>query len=172
MDFNADKHIKQIIADLCANRDKPLANKNEYLYWKYLTERLLREKPIKEILDMILDVSEGLSDKEFQLEYPLEVFSEGEEERDRRTSPFSVIIETQTKKIINGKIKIIEVAEKYGLKVKKNKAICPFHEDTDPSLSFSNDKNVFFCHGCHVKGDVITFIQKMEELKTDAKKRS
>ncbi len=66
---------------------------------------------------------------------------------------------------IKDKIKITEVAEKYGLKVKRSKAVCPFHKDKDPSLSFSNQKGVFNCFGCGVKGDIITFIRLMEDLK-------
>lgn len=46
-------------------------------------------------------------------------------------------------------------AEQYGLLVDKNAmAICPFHEDHNPSLKVSRG---FHCFGCGAQGDVITF---------------
>ena len=84
---------------------------------------------------------------------------------------FSEVWKKDRKKIdpslegIKGKITISKVARKYGLKVKQNMVICPFHKDTAPSLSLSDEKNVFNCFGCSAKGDIITFIKMMEELK-------
>lgn len=73
------------------------------------------------------------------------------------------------RKLIDSKLKISEVAVKYGIKLEKNnKIICPFHDDTDPSLSLNDDMNVFFCFGCHATGDIIEFIGRLE----DGKKRS
>lgn len=59
---------------------------------------------------------------------------------------------------------IIEIAEKYGLEIKKNKCVCPFHADSSPSLTFYPKTNSFYCFGCGVGGDIITFIQKIEAL--------
>lgn len=42
------------------------------------------------------------------------------------------------------------------------KAICPFHDDTDPSLSVNAEKQLYFCHGCKRGGDVFTFVGEME----------
>jgi hypothetical protein len=41
---------------------------------------------------------------------------------------------------------------------------CPFHEDNTPSFSVNQEKGVFYCHGCHEGGDVITFLMKLENL--------
>ena len=68
-------------------------------------------------------------------------------------------------KELASQVKITEIATKYGLKVEKNKAVCPFHGDSDPSLSFSDSKGVFNCFGCGERGNILTFIKKMEELK-------
>jgi hypothetical protein len=38
---------------------------------------------------------------------------------------------------------------------------CPFHADSSPSLVLYTDSNRFYCFGCHVHGDVITFAQKI-----------
>lgn len=66
---------------------------------------------------------------------------------------------------LKDKIKITDIAKNYGLKVKGNMAICPFHKDTNPSLSLSNEKGVFNCFGCHAKGDIVTFVKMLEDLK-------
>jgi len=59
---------------------------------------------------------------------------------------------------------ILKIAEDYGLKIRGNKARCPFHADTDPSLKFYPNTNSFYCFGCQEGGDIITFIGLMEEL--------
>lgn len=40
--------------------------------------------------------------------------------------------------------------------------LCPFHQEKSPSFTVSKNKQVFHCHGCHVGGDVFSFIQRME----------
>jgi len=42
--------------------------------------------------------------------------------------------------------------------------LCPFHKEKTPSFSVNNAKQFYYCFGCHEKGDVFTFIQKMEHL--------
>jgi hypothetical protein len=39
---------------------------------------------------------------------------------------------------------------------------CPFHDDQHPSFTVSEDKGVFYCHGCHAGGDVIRFVELIE----------
>lgn len=75
----------------------------------------------------------------------------------------NIIIKSKARQAIDKKLKISEVAIKYGLKVKNKKIICPFHKDTDPSLSIDDNLNVFYCFGCNVKGDIIEFIRRLEE---------
>jgi DNA primase len=60
---------------------------------------------------------------------------------------------------------------KYLLKVQKIggdefKAICPFHDDSDPSLNFNNKNGRYFCHGCRKKGDIFHFYAKINSLDT------
>ena len=50
---------------------------------------------------------------------------------------------------------IESVAERLGLTVTKHKALCPFHEDSHPSLSISVSKNTFRCFVCGAHGGVI-----------------
>jgi len=40
---------------------------------------------------------------------------------------------------------------------------CPFHGDGMPSFSVNPAKQVFFCHGCRVGGDVITFVRLLHK---------
>lgn len=42
--------------------------------------------------------------------------------------------------------------------------LCPFHGDKTPSFTVNESKQVFFCHGCHEGGDVISFIRKLDAL--------
>lgn len=43
-------------------------------------------------------------------------------------------------------------------------ACCPFHHEKTPSFSVSPDRGMYYCFGCHEKGDIFTFIEKMENL--------
>ena len=43
-------------------------------------------------------------------------------------------------------------------------AICPFHNDTHPSMSVSREKQIFTCFVCGATGNVITFVQKKEKI--------
>ena len=40
---------------------------------------------------------------------------------------------------------------------KEGMALCPFHEDSKPSLSVNPETGVYFCHGCGEKGNIFDF---------------
>ena len=44
------------------------------------------------------------------------------------------------------------------------KGLCPFHSEKTPSFTVYPQDNSFYCFGCGVGGNVITFIQKRENL--------
>jgi len=44
------------------------------------------------------------------------------------------------------------------------KGMCPLHKDNKPSFYVNTAKGVFFCHGCHKGGDVISFVQQIEKI--------
>ena len=44
------------------------------------------------------------------------------------------------------------------------KAVCPFHDDTNPSLVVSPEKKMFKCFVCGTGGNAITFVQKYEHI--------
>ncbi|OAL10107.1 hypothetical protein A6V39_04295 [Candidatus Mycoplasma haematobovis] len=41
--------------------------------------------------------------------------------------------------------------------------VCPFHQDTSPSLSVTPEKNIFKCFSCNISGDAIAFVMKIEK---------
>ena len=43
--------------------------------------------------------------------------------------------------------------------------ICPFHDDTDPSLHFWKDRKMFMCFGCHAAGNVVSMHMRWEATK-------
>ena len=44
------------------------------------------------------------------------------------------------------------------------KGLCPFHSEKTPSFTVYPSENSFYCFGCGVGGDAITFIRKRENL--------
>ena len=57
-----------------------------------------------------------------------------------------------------------EAAERYGVEVNRHgKALCPFHNDRNPSLFVDDDH--YHCYACGEHGDVIDFTAKLFGLK-------
>ncbi len=44
------------------------------------------------------------------------------------------------------------------------KGLCPFHSEKSPSFTVYPRDNSFYCFGCGVGGDAITFIKQIEHL--------
>jgi DNA primase len=42
--------------------------------------------------------------------------------------------------------------------------LCPFHQEKTPSFSVNSVDKLFYCHGCHKGGDLITFVRETESL--------
>ncbi len=42
--------------------------------------------------------------------------------------------------------------------------LCPFHNEKSPSFSVNATEGLYYCFGCHAKGDVITFVREIEHL--------
>ena len=52
------------------------------------------------------------------------------------------------------------VAERLGLRVMRHKSLCPFHEDSHPSLSYRVSKNTFRCFVCGASGGTIDLVMR------------
>jgi DNA primase len=42
--------------------------------------------------------------------------------------------------------------------------LCPFHKEKTPSFKVSADKGLYYCFGCGEGGDVVRFVERMENL--------
>jgi len=47
-----------------------------------------------------------------------------------------------------------EAAERYGLRFRRNRARCPWHDDSNPDLAFY-ENGTCYCHACHNGGDAV-----------------
>ena len=62
---------------------------------------------------------------------------------------------------------IVKVVQAYLPLVRKGKdylAKCPFHDDTNPSMHVSQEKQIFKCFVCGTSGNAIGFVMKYEHL--------
>lgn len=63
---------------------------------------------------------------------------------------------------------ILDVLGRYGIEVRKQgakpMALCPFHDDHNPSLSIDPVQNVWHCFGCGKGGSVIDFVMEKEGI--------
>jgi DNA primase len=66
---------------------------------------------------------------------------------------------------IKERVSILDVINEY-VTLKKaggyHKGTCPFHHEKTASFTVSPDKEIFYCFGCHLSGDAISFIAKIE----------
>ena len=68
---------------------------------------------------------------------------------------------------VRNKADIGEIIGRYIPLIKKGKsltAVCPFHDDHNPSLSISQDKQIYKCFVCGNGGNVFTFVQNIEKI--------
>ncbi len=68
-----------------------------------------------------------------------------------------------TTKSIDNKTDIKALAESYGLRFRGKKTTCPFHEDSNPSLSLNTD-NTLRCYGCNKHLNPKQFVYEMSLL--------
>lgn len=68
---------------------------------------------------------------------------------------------------IRSKVDIVDVISEYLPLTKKGKnyfGVCPFHDDNNPSMSVSREKQIFRCFSCGASGNVFTFVQDYEQI--------
>ena len=67
---------------------------------------------------------------------------------------------------VKKKIDIVTLFDHFGIRLtKKGKnyvALCPWHPDTNPSLSVTKETGQYHCFSCHEAGDHFTLVEKMK----------
>lgn len=77
------------------------------------------------------------------------------------------MIDNKIVKQIIDEVNIVDVVSEYLPLTQKGKGfwgVCPFHHDTNPSMSVSAEKKMFKCFSCNTGGDVISFVSKFEQI--------
>lgn len=68
---------------------------------------------------------------------------------------------------IRSKVDIVDIIGERIPLIAKGKnffGVCPFHDDTNPSMSVSRDKQIYTCFSCHATGNVYTFLMNYEHI--------
>lgn len=70
-------------------------------------------------------------------------------------------------KDIESRIDIVDIiGERVELSRRGNRywGLCPFHSEKTPSFSVSQERQLFYCFGCHQGGNVFTFLRNHDKL--------
>lgn len=68
---------------------------------------------------------------------------------------------------ISSRLSIVEVVGDYvSLKRKGGRfwGCCPFHNEKTPSFSVNQERNMYYCFGCHKGGSIFNFIMEVENM--------
>lgn len=68
---------------------------------------------------------------------------------------------------IRSKVDIVDVIGERIPLVARGKnffGVCPFHDDSNPSLCVSREKQIYTCFSCHATGNVYTFLMNYEHM--------
>ncbi len=69
--------------------------------------------------------------------------------------------------VIRSKVDIVDIiGERISLTAKGKNffGVCPFHDDSNPSLCVSREKQIYTCFSCHATGNVYTFLMNYEHM--------
>ena len=68
---------------------------------------------------------------------------------------------------IRNRVDIVDIVGERIPLVAKGKnffGVCPFHDDSNPSMCVSREKQIYTCFSCHATGNVFTFLMNYEHL--------
>ncbi|MBE6144251.1 MAG: DNA primase [Firmicutes bacterium] len=68
---------------------------------------------------------------------------------------------------IRSSVDIVDIVSSYIPLIQKGKnyfGVCPFHDDNNPSMSVSKEKQIFTCFSCGASGNVFKFIMDYENI--------
>ena len=74
---------------------------------------------------------------------------------------------TNTINEIRNRVDIVDIISSYLPLTQKGKnffGVCPFHDDTNPSMSVSRDKQIYKCFSCGASGNVFNFVMDYEHV--------
>jgi len=169
-DVFIDILMKKCILDVLREKDKI---KDAKEIWFSMTRQMFKNYPAATVYELVERALCEASDEQwFKHKYPKGSKNENWIYPKKKRSVIKINLKnSRTKKLINDNIKITDVAKSYGLKVKKEKSLCPFHEDKNPSLGFDDKRNIFHCFGCNAKGDIIEFKRRMKKWEKEMKQQ-
>jgi len=75
------------------------------------------------------------------------------------------LIPEETIEEVRMRTDIVEVISEYVTLQRKGKnywGLCPFHSEKTPSFTVTPEKQMFYCFGCNVGGNIFTFLMKKE----------
>ena len=153
VDFFIDRMVRMTIAEQCKMLDHPFTDEEilarDFATWKAITRNMLLKFPALFIYDTIEECLKEIADEQYF-----------EEKNDVKSMNFMKKKMKVQKEYLD--LDIVEVAKRFGLNVKHNKVLCPFHADGDASMVFYPD-NHFHCFGCGEHGDVVKFYKRLKE---------
>lgn len=97
----------------------------------------------------------------------------GDATKDESNDGKSYRIPPQQLELIKESADIVSVIESYGLPGfqrhgnNRAKAICPFHDDHNPSMSVDGQRGIYKCFACGAGGDVFNFVREYSALKSE-----
>ncbi len=81
--------------------------------------------------------------------------------------PVSPLIKDSSIQAVLSAANIVDVVSGYTSLRKRGATytgLCPFHQEKTPSFTVSADKGLYYCFGCGEGGDVVRFLEHMENL--------
>ena len=68
-----------------------------------------------------------------------------------------VLVKTDIVEIIESRVNLKKTGQNYS-------GLCPFHDEKSPSFSVSQDKQFYYCFGCHASGSALKFLMEFDRL--------
>ncbi|HEX5468414.1 MAG TPA: DNA primase [Gaiellaceae bacterium] len=75
----------------------------------------------------------------------------------QKTSIEAVVAAADMVDVVNGRTQLRKSGARWV-------GLCPFHAEKTPSFGINPVEKLFYCHGCHKGGDLITFVRETESL--------
>lgn len=174
MDFFADNIVKSIIGKIIENKGEIPTDE---ITWFSMTRQMFKNHGSDEVLNLIFNAIEEASDKQwFEHKYPKEEFEEKFTDIEVPNNPIKEghykkkiskeeFIPSYEVRIVHEKLTFKQLFDYYNIKYKGKIALCPFHNDKNKSLSFSEEKKLWNCFGCNSKGNLFKLVKMLEEKK-------